>query len=218
MKNLGKTIDRIIKVDPDLEGKLLSIKNKWKKTPSKTMNYWNELLALLNSNPEHPKRLEIKNIISPKKRVERKQLYSFEEILPTDRNLGALPEGLSDIIKRHDRQSINASKLRVEASLTRNEALLAEVCRKEVLLDINSKKIWLAIKDHFNLWNKPAGNYSIKKYNGLLVLIEPAKQGMPPSFVGPGIVKMDYNTLKQFMQYLGMDPPPEENPNEPESH
>jgi hypothetical protein len=218
MKNLGKTIDRIIKVDPDLEEKLVSIKNKWKRSPSKTINYWNELLALLNANPEHPKRLEFKNIISPRKKVDKKQLYSFEEILPTDRNIGALPEGISDIIKRHDRQSIEVAKLRVEAGLTRNETLLAEVYRKEVLLDINSKKIWLAIKDHFNLWNKPTGNYSIKKYNGLLVLIEPAKQGMPPAFLGPGIVKMDHDTLKQFMRYLGMDVPPEENNSNDDSH
>lgn len=218
MKNLGKTIDRILKIDPDLEGKLIPIKNKWKRYPSKSLNYWKELLTFLNSNPEHPKRLEIKNIISPKKKVGIKQLYSFDEALPTDRSIGAIPEGISDIIKRHDRQSIEVAKLRVEASLTRNEALLSEVARKEVLLDINSKKIWLAVKDHFHLWNKPTGNYSIKRDNyGLLLLVEPAKQGMPPSFLGPGIVKMDYDTLRQFMQYLGMDTPPEGNNND-QSH
>lgn len=210
MKNLGKTIDRILKVDPSLEGKLTPIKNKWKKSPSKTMNYWKELLTLLNapSLMSHPKRSEIKDLIVPKRVIKRSHLHSFEDVIPADKILGVIPENIADAIRRHDRQSINLSKMIMEADLTRNAELKKENSRKEVILDINSKKIWLTLKDLFQLWAKT--NLSIKKDKSLLVVVE-TPFSVPPVIVGPGIVKMDEHTLQQFLQYLGYTPPEEEN-------
>lgn len=209
MKNLGKTIDRILKIDPDLEGKLVPIRNKWERYPAKTKNYWKELLDFLNSDPlnYHPRREEIRNILISK-RKEKKQTYSFQAVTSSDEVLGAIPENVSDLIKRHDRQSIEVAKLRVEATMTYNQELLSEVVRKEVLLDINTKKIWVSLKDYFKLWNK-TNSYNIKSKDGLLVLVEQQQQNAP-SFIGPGIVKMDANTLKQFLQYLGYDQMPDQ--------
>jgi hypothetical protein len=142
LKNLGKTIERIIKVDPALENKLNPIKTKWKKYPSRTMNYWKELIDLLNSSPllSHPKREIIRDIVSSKRRAIRQHLNSFEPVLQSDKIVGIVPENVADIIRRHDRQTINVSKLHLEANMTRNVSLAAEVSRKETLLDLMSKK------------------------------------------------------------------------------
>ena len=51
MKNLGKTIDQLIQMEPGLEGKLLQIKNKWKRFPERALAYWKELLNYLNTVP-----------------------------------------------------------------------------------------------------------------------------------------------------------------------
>jgi len=210
MKNLGRTIDRILKVDPSLEEKLTPIKNKWKKYPSKALNYWKELLTLLNAPPlmVHPRRSEIKELIVPKTPVKRAPIYSFEDVTHTDKILGVIPENIADTIRRHDRQSIDLAKMSTEADITRNMALKIELNRREAQLDINSKKIWFTLKDLFKLWDK--ANLSIKRNKSLLVMVETVP-GVAPTFIGPGIVKMDEATLKQFLQYLGYTPPPEEN-------
>jgi hypothetical protein len=218
MKNLGKTIDRLLKVDPALEDKLIPIKNKWKKYPGKSMSYWKELIDFLNTDPDmvnHPKRPEIHDIFTVKKRPQRQHLNSFEAVNPTDTILGVIPENLADEIKRHDRQSIEVTKLHVEANITRCADLLAEVSRKESFLDISNKKLWHKLKDYFQLWGRNS-NVSIKKQeNGLLAMVEYPYPSMPqrPSSMShgnsnPNIIKMDPNSLRQFLQFLGMDPPP----------
>jgi hypothetical protein len=207
VKNLGKTIDRIIKVDPALEQKLSSIKNKWRRTPSKTLDYWKELLDFLNSNSllSHPRRSEIRDIITSRSHIQRKHLYTFEYVSANDKIIGVIPENLSDKIRRNDRQTLDTSKLNMEASLTRNAELAAEVAKKEAVLDINSKKIWFILREHFQLWSNPA-NLSIKSHENMLVVVEQHQPAVPPSFVGPGLVKMDPHTLRQFLQFLnGMD-------------
>jgi hypothetical protein len=141
LKNLGRTIDKILKIDPTLEEKLNSIKNKWKKTPAKTLSCWKELLEILNSDPllHHPKRNEIKMVINPKKRASRTNFTSFEQTSPGDKFVGVIPENIADDLRRHNRQSIAVAKLNTEASLTRNMAIAAEVARKETILLIYGK-------------------------------------------------------------------------------
>jgi hypothetical protein len=206
MKNLGKTIDRIIKVEPALGEKLTPIKNKWKRYPSKAPTYWEELIKLLNtdSSLSNPKRSKIRDIITPRHQF-KQNLYSFEEITPADKIVGVIPENLADVIRRYDRKSIEISKLNVEAGMTHNIDLMADVTRKEAILDINSKKIWVDLKDNFKLWDKLC-NLSIKKNGCVLVLTEQAHMN-PPSFLAPGVIKMDPSMLKQFFGYLGIDPP-----------
>jgi len=216
MKNLGKTIDKLIEMDPNLEKKLGRIKKKWERFPSKTNDYWRELLDYLNSDTlsEHPKRDKMKDILNPKKKNKR-EVYSFESVHPSDVILGSLPENIADIVRKHDKQSIQAAKLRVEANLTRNVELMAQVLRKEMLLDINAKKLWVKIKDHFNLWDKSI-SHTIKSKEGLLVLVEPGASSTP-LIVSPGVVKMDTNTFKNFLRFLGIDQshiPPEHLPPE----
>lgn len=212
MKNLGKTIDKLIKMDPNLEKKLTRIKTKWERHPSKTEDCWKELLNYLNSDNlmSHPKRTEMKDILNPKKKRPQ-EIYSFEPVHPNDIVIGTIPENISDIIRRHDRRSIQTAKLRIEANLTRNSKLIAQVLRKEMLLEISTKKLWIKLKDHFNLWNKPI-SHSIKSKGNLLVLIEQSVP--PPQIISPGVVKMDPGTFKSFLRFLGIDheqlPPPEE--------
>lgn len=216
MKNLGKAIDQLIQMDPNLEKKLGRIKKKWKRFPSKKDDYWRELVDYLNSKTlsDHPKRDKMKDILNPKKK-RKHEVYSFESLHPSDVILGPLPGDIADIVRKHDRRSIQAAKSRVEANLTRNVELMAQVLRKEMLLDISAKRLWIKIKDHFNLWDKSL-SHTIKSKEGLLVLVE---QGITstPQIVSPGVVKMDANTFKNFLRFLGIDQdqiPPEQLPPE----
>ena len=208
MKNLGKTIEQLIKVDPNLEKELMSIKNKWKRYPNKTNDYWKELLDFLNSDilMNHPKRMEMKDIINSK-RKETCLVYSFEEVALNDKIIGTIPENVADNIRRQDRQSIKVAKLHVEASMTRNLELMAESSRKGQILDIKTKKMWVSLRDHFHLWTKP-GNYNIKTKKGLLFLVEQVPHS-PPQFVGPGVMKIDPELLKKFFRFMGINPPPD---------
>jgi len=214
MKNLGTTIDRIIKVDPALGEQLSPIKNKWRKYPSKVMAYWKELLDILNSNPllNHPNRDQFRNIIQTKIRPKRKYLYTFEPINPADHVIGLLPENMADMAKKIDFQTLETAKLNMEANFTRNEQLAAEVARKEAVLDIKSKHLWVTLRDYFQLWSNMQ-NISIKFKNNVLVLVMQHQPSIPLTVVGPGLVKMDSQTLKQFLQFLGGSDP-SQNPDE----
>lgn len=207
MKNLGKTIDKLIQIDQNLEKKLKSIKSKWERYPKKTMDYWKELLDYLNSDSlmEHPKRTEMKDIISTKKK-EIPIIYSFEKTAPNDKIIGTIPENMADIIRRQDRESVKVAKLHVEANMTHNFGLMAKVIRKEQILEVKTKKLWISLRDHFQLWTKP-GSYNIKVSDeNLLFLVE---QVSPPQFVGPGIMKIDPELLKKFFRFMGLDLPPD---------
>lgn len=203
MKSLGKTIEELIKVEPALESTLSSIKNKWERYPQRKNHYWKELLKVLNSDTiqNHPKRSVMKDILSIKKKTSKKT-YTFEEALPDDFIIGVIPENISDLIRKYDRRTIEIAKLNAEASITRNIDLIAKTLRKEHILSIDSKKLWLSIRDHFDLW-KSLNNFSIKIKNNLLVLIK-TPQAQPPQFIGPGIVKMDQDTLKRFLEFLNL--------------
>jgi hypothetical protein len=221
MKNLGKTIDRLLEVDPTLEEKLIPLKNKWMKYPGRSMTYWKELITFLNTDPmlKHPKRPEMSHLFEIKKRPVRQRLNSFEKVTPADRILGVIPENLSDEIKRHDREYIEIAKLHVEAVLTRSNELKTEVHRRGSLLEIQNKKIWFKLKEHFQMWDQTV-NVSIKKQeNGLLAMVEALQAGYPqlpaaqqsPGGQGlPNAFRVDPNTLRQFLQSLGLEPPPEE--------
>ena len=143
-------------------------------------------------------------------------------VTPADRVIGVIPENFSDEIKRHDREYIAIAKLNVEAVLTDSTELKAEVLRRGTLLEIHNKKIWLKLRDYFQLWDKPANNCTIKKQeNGLLAMVDTP----PPSFSGmmsggrpqmpdgnglPNIFRVDPNNLRQFFQALGLEPPSDE--------
>lgn len=211
MKNLGKTIDRLIKIDQNFKGKLIPIKNKWKRCPSKTMDYWKELLDFLNSGflISHPKQIEIKNIIVSKKQISQ-QIYSFEKVTPTDKIIGIIPENIADLIRKQDRQSVRIAKLHVEANMTRNKKLMAEVSRKELILEINIKKLWVRLRDHFQLWGEIL-NCIIRVKDGALFLVGIVS---PPTISpngpnGPGIIKMGPDMLKNFFRFMGLDLPPD---------
>jgi hypothetical protein len=209
MKNLGRTIDQIVKLDPALENRLIPIKNRYKRYPSKTLDYWKDLLNVLNSDDlmTHPKRLEIRNILMPAKRVEKK-VNSFDDITPNDKVLGVLPENIADRIRRHDRIFIEISKQHTEAVLTKNIKLITSLSRRNAKQEIQLKKIWFDIKEHFGLWDCEC-QYSIKKKDNILVLAITQEQNGPTPGPGPrpgGMVMMDPDNFKNFLRMLGINP------------
>lgn len=208
MKNLGKAIDLLIQIDPNFEEKLKPIKNKWRRWPSNTTKYWAELLEFLNTESlmGHPRRDQIRNAINTKKSSKRK-LYSFETLLQNDRVIGNIPGNIADKIRKQDRRSIEIVKLRVEADMTRNIDLMAELIRKDHILEIETKKMWVSLRDHFKLWKQP-GSYNIRSKDGVLFLVMP-QQVNPPQYVKPGVIKVDPTMLKKFFRYMGIDLPPD---------
>jgi len=210
MKNLGRTIDRLIKIEPSFEDGLSQIKNKWKKYPSRAQNYWEELITFLNSSnvQEHPKLFDIKNAIVSKKKTTPKKLYSFDQVSEGDHIIGGIPENLADRIKLHDRKAIEIAKQHIEATMTKDIESMADVIRKEAIQEVSLKKVWIDLKDYFSLWNKQTNVMIKTTKQGMLVLAENNPQ-MPPQFIGPGIVKMDSNTLQNFIKFLGMDQDPD---------
>ena len=206
MKNLGRTIDRLLKIDSDLGKDLKPIKNKWKRYPNKTEDYWKELLDFLNTDTlmQHPKRTEMRNVLYKRKRVS--STYSFERLTSQDSVIGVIPGNLADRIRRRDLQSIRLAKQHLEANMTHNISLMAQVMRKEQILEIGTKKLWVDLRDHFQLWKRP-GNYNIKLSEyGVLYLVEPMSS---TQFIGPGMIRMDPKILKKFFKFLGIEPPPD---------
>jgi hypothetical protein len=212
VKNLGRTIDQLIKIEPSLEEKLSHIKNKWKRSPAKTMAYWKELIEYLNSEPlvkNHPRWTEMRDVVVPKKRAQKKVLSSFDILLPTDTVVGIIPENISDKIRRQDIKAIKFAKMRLEAGMTKDVDLLANVNRRELILEIETKKVWVALKDHFVLWSKPISHIIKRQEDGLFVLVE-LPPAQPSHFVGGNMVKMDPNTMRNFFKFLGLNPPESE--------
>ncbi len=205
IRDLGKTIDRLIKVDPTLEKQLKPIKNKSKRWPQKNESYWEELFRLLNSDElrKHPLRPEMQKIFAPQKSA-KSPIYSFLDVGKKDKILGAVPEDIADAVRKHDLKSIRIAKLRTEATMTRNIGLIKKVLREGQLLEINSKKIWVKIRDHFKLWGSPV-SHNIKNREGILFLVEATPN---PEFIGNGLVKMDSGTLREFFKFLNTEPPP----------
>lgn len=207
MKNLGKTIDSLIRIDPEFEDTLKPIKNKWKRWPNKTSVYWAELLEFLNRDSllKHPQRDKIRNTLNTKKKSKH-LLYSFETIISGDKVIGPIPGNIADKIRKQDRRSIEIAKLRVEADLTHNMELMATLIRKEYVLEIETKKMWVLLRDHFNIWLTP-GSYNIRNKDGVLFLVMPVNN--QPQYIKPGVIRINPEMLKNFFRYMGMDLPPD---------
>lgn len=208
MKNLGKTIDTLIRIDPEFEEKLKPIKNKWRRWPDKTMQYWAELLEILNTDTmmRHPNRNEIRDVINTKNKKKRK-LYSFDTILPGDKIIGNIPDNIADKIRRQDRRSIEIAKSQAETELTRDLDLMANLVRRDHLLEIDTKKMWITLRDHFKLWQK-TGSYNIRNKNGVLFLVMP-QINQQARYVKPGVLNVNPELLKRFFRYIGLDLPPD---------
>lgn len=214
MKSLPKTIDRILKLDPNLESSLVPIKNGVKRNPQKSLQYWKQLLSILNSQEMagHPKRNEIKGILTFKRKTPG-TIYTFETVAPDDTIIGVIPENMADRIRRYDRLTIKMAKIQTEASMTRNMPVLVDLQRKQCLIEIELKKLWVALKDHFDLWSQNCP-YCIKNRGGVLVLTvkNPGQQqggggnngGSPVGFIG------DPRMLREIFRRMGLEPPEEE--------
>jgi hypothetical protein len=207
MKSLGRTIDKILKVAPALEPKLTSIKSKWKRYPDRSMVYWKELASTLTSDVvDEMDREKIKSILATKSR-QTKPIYTFEEVGPNDKILGALPENLADRIKHHDLISIRMAMLQTKAALTRDRDLIVYLTKRAAHTEVAMKKIWIDLKDHFMLWDKDI-KVALKKQGSLLVLIDDSTP-QPPTPIGENgfMMRVDPETLRGFFRMLGIEPP-----------
>lgn len=206
MKNLGKTIDQLIKIDPELSPTLTSIKNRWRRTPQKVDKFWDTLLDFLNTEDliKHPKRMQMKKILNPPQKNRSKTLNTFETISPIDEVIGVVPENIADRIRRYDRRTIENAKRSVETSMTKSSELLAKVERDKAANMVEYEKTWIQLKDHFKLWSSPH-DFTFK-VDGPLLLITKVRS-MPPMIIGPGIVRMDLETTKRFYKFLGVELP-----------
>jgi hypothetical protein len=224
LKNLGYTIDRIIKIDNTLLSTLQPIKDKWKKYPQRVELYWKELINFLNSPQmtNHPKRKEISNIFLTK-RAPTHKLTSFDDVNSSDQILGIIPEHLSDKIKRYDNNIIDTAKKHTEAVYRRDINMMKDVSRKEALLEIKLKQIWFDLKNHFKLWES-MGYFAIKKRDNILLLVNQTNsrlpQQCPPNQFFPAepeniMFRIPPELLRDFFRFLNIKPPPGMFPDEP---
>ena len=217
MMALNKIVDKILKIEPSLQDRLIPIKDKWER--SNKVIYWKQLLEVLNVvvPKNHPKRLEIQRIFTKKPRTAKK-IQTFELPSPAETVVGVLPEQMDCRIRRYDRLQIVLSKNLLEARMTRNTALAVETMRRYEKLDLKQKQVWMNIKDHFNLWKMDdPTSFFIREQNHLLVLTSIKMNG---SGGGNGVllnpsgdpdnlaIRLDPEMLKKFLKMFGLNPPP----------
>ena len=174
MKNISKTIEKILAVEPSLEKQLNPIKSKSKKYPGKRDYYWTQLLKILNVGitQDHPKRIEIQNILNDRKQS-KKNLQSFDTPTSIETVVGTIPEHLECRLRKYDRTQIELAKQSIEAKLTHVEEKMIDVIRKSELLELKQKKVWIELKDHFKLWGAEGpSTYLIRKKDSVLVLTQ----------------------------------------------
>lgn len=217
MKDFGKTVDRIIKIEPNLDIRLTPIKIKWEKYPKKATTYWEQLLKVLNTEvgPQHPKRAEIQGILSFKRKPTKK-IYSFEFPTESETVQGFIPEHLEYRLKKYDRMQIDLAKMGIEARLTHNRDLAIKLARQSEFLEANQKKLWVEIKDYFKLWavEGPITFFIRLHKDGCLVLtsistMQRGPQGMQGQDNGDSfLMRLDPDVLKKFFRFLNIQPPP----------
>lgn len=207
MKSLGRTIDRVLEVMPKLEDDLVRIRRKWKRYPRKEMDYWKEFLDILNSGfiKGDQKWEEIRKIVIANRKLPPKK-YTFQEAHPNDRVLGVIPEYIADKIKKYDRRCIELAKKQMEASMTQDMILLQKLSRQAYKLELDQKKIWLDIRDHFELWGD-GHRFVVKTRNSIPVLI--IESSVPHHSLNPPIanIMLDRNSLLNILRHLGIEPP-----------
>ena len=219
MKNVSKTVDRILKIEPTLDALLVPIKIKWEKTHRNEL-YWTKLMKVLNSEiiPGHPKRTQIQSLLAPRKKPPKK-LYTFEIPGSTESIVGPIPEHIEGRLRRLDHLQVEYAKMATGARMTHNEPMLMDLTKKFEKLDIDQKRLWWEIKEHFNLWSVGSStSFFIRYKEPLLVLTSERILGGPgngPGPVGPSnpsgegfFVKMDSDMLRKFFRSLNIPPPP----------
>lgn len=211
MKNLSKIVDQIIKIEPELKPQLLTIKTKWEN--SNKIIYWKQLLKILNTEitMEHPKRSVIENLLNPKKKTIPKKINTFEPPSPSETVVGVLPENMECKIRRQDRLQVEYSKSAVEARMTHNTALMVDINKKCELLEIEQKKLWVDIKNHFNLWEvSTPSSFFVRSQGPLLVLtvLTLSSTGfLPGNNDGESPVKIDPEMMWKLIRFLKQQPP-----------
>jgi hypothetical protein len=213
MKNLGRAIDQILKIEPSLDVRLMPIKIRWENNPRKAPAYWTQLLKILNIEvgPNHPKRMEIQGVLVSKKKLSKKQ-YTFEPPSETEKILGVIPENLEFRFKKYDQMQIQIAKRGLEARLTHNRNLMIQLTRQTEILEVNQKKLWFDLKNHFNLWSLE-GNHTLlirQHKDGYLLLTVTQTQQLSHSIQEGDsfLMRMDPELLKRFFKFLNMQPPP----------
>ena len=217
MRNLSKTVDRILRIEPTLEAYLLPIKSKWDKGPKRT-SYWKQLFKVLNAEipVEHPKRFEIQNLFINKNKKFIKKSYTFEVPSPIETIVGTIPEHLEGRLRRIDRLQVDLAKKATEAKMTHNENLMIEVTKRGERLDIEQRKVWLDVKNYFNIWNVGAPTSFFIRYKDPLLVLTSIKMNNPPTPGQPVLpegmpdsyaIRLDPEIMKKLFRFLNNMPP-----------
>lgn len=213
--NLAKAIDRLLHLDPKLGDQLIPIRDKYIMRPKRARVYWKELLDVLNSEPvrKNPRWHEFRQIFVTKGKPS-KIRYTFDEVNPTDSLIGTIPENLADRIRRYDRRIVLMAMKNTEAEMTSNTDEQVRLSRLNELRSVELKRIWIALKDHFKLWDKNIGEVLIRKNGPLLVLVRnnptpqaQQRQNTPGGVVFQtpfGAVQTTPEILKQILKLLGL--------------
>ena len=215
--NLRRTIDQILKIDPQLSKQLSPIKDKYLQRPKRAKVYWEELLTVLNSKPllDHPHREEMRQLFVAKHQKKTHPLYTFQETDQADTIIGIVPENIADRLRHYDRKTILMAKSHTEAEMTEDKNKLVQLNRENALREIELKKIWVILKDYFKFWDKDLGSTTIKKHGPHLVLVTRKEGGgggpnqggivMQTPF---GMAQLNMDDFKKMMKMLGLPPPP----------
>ena len=132
--------------------------------------------------------------------------------------MGVIPEHLEGRLRRTDRLQIDLAKKVTEAKMTHNENMMIEVNKQGEKLDIEQRKIWLDVKNYFNIWNVGVPTSYFIRYKDNLLVLTAIKLNNPPSHPGlptegipdsSYIIKMDPETIKRLFRYLNTNPPPD---------
>jgi hypothetical protein len=214
-KDLAKLIEKLIHIDPSLENDLEPIRKKYLKQSKIVMDCWNKLISILNEQSyDKNTRSKMMKLIVPRPSVQKKS--GFEPPHPNERILGTIPQNIADTIRKQDRAILSIQKSNLEAQITNNHSLFVEIGKKQARLDIQQKKVWLDLKNHFNLWDNNSQYFSIREKGPMLVLTEPKRvmsappknMMMPQPGQNTGIIQIDPEVLRQIFRMMNIQPPP----------
>lgn len=211
-KDLSKVIDKLIQIKPDLKDELEPIKKKYSRQKKTILNYWNKLFVILNNHSfDKNTKNKIMKTVLPKRSVRRNE-NTFDSPHANEKIVGPIPENIADNIRRQDKLLVRLQKLSLEAQMTNNRNLLMDLEKKQARLEIKQKKVWLDLREYFNLWKRNTQYFSIRKKGPILVLTKqqkrPNQRQMGIKAPQSGVIQVSPEMLKEFFRMMNLEPPP----------
>jgi hypothetical protein len=110
---------------------------------------------------------------------------------------------------------LDIAKAGLEARLTHNNEMMTTLTRRAEIVDIQQKKLWSELKDHFKLWatEGPISFLIRQRKDGCLVLtavrsVQQYPQAQRGQETDSFLMRLDPEVLKRFFKFLNIQPPP----------